>query len=134
MKIVSGIAVAGLVTAALMIGSTESRGQECSHGPVHTIRVSEGADGNPVLKHNGVVNADVRVCMGNTVHWVLSGSNREFLVQFVSVSAFAGAKWRGSSNSAVQLVIGSPMERGQSYSYNVKFRNGGAADPHIIVD
>lgn len=135
MKTISGIAIAGLTIAGLMFASSESFSQDaCDHGGNHTIQVQEGADGKPELTYRGGSAEEVRVCMGDKVQWVVTGSDRSYLVEFLSIAPFDGAKSRGSSQGVVYVNIGSPFERGQQYAYGVEFDGGVPLDPHIIVE
>jgi hypothetical protein len=133
-KILNGIAVAGLTIVALTLGSTDSLGQgACDHGGNHTIQVSEGEGEMPVLSYRGGSAEEVHVCVGDQVQWVLTGSNREFLVDFFSGAPFDGASTRGSSGNAVSVVIGAAAER-RGYDYGVQFAGGPDMDPRIVVD
>ncbi len=130
----NGIASAGLTILALTLGSTDSLGQDaCDHGGNHTIQVRAGDDGAPVLKYRGGSADEVHVCVGDQVQWVLTGPDREFLVDFFSGAPFDGATTRGSSGNAVSVVIGAAAER-RGYEYGVKFADGPELDPEIIVD
>ena len=92
MKILNGVTIAGLTIVALTLGSTDSLGQdECDHGGNHTIQVRAGDDGVRVLKYRGGSADEVHVCVGDRVQWVLTGSDREFLVDFLSGAPFEGA-------------------------------------------
>ncbi len=131
MRIMSGIAIAGLVLGALIMGSTESLGQgaECGN---HLIQVSEGEGGVPVLRYHGGSAEEVHVCKGDTVRWVLNGPNREYLVDFFEGAPFAGDEKRRSHDNTVVVTIGDSAEG--EYSYGVNFADGGGMDPKIIVD
>lgn len=136
MKILSGIAVAGLTIVALTLGSTDSLGQgACNHGGNHVIQVKAGDDGAPQLSYRGGSAEEIHVCRGDQVQWVLTGPDREFLVNFFSDAGapFDGATTRGSSENAVSVVIGAESERGD-YDYGVKFAGGPGMDPRIVVD
>ncbi len=134
MKILNTIAIAGMTILALTLGSTDSLGQdECDHGGNHTIQVRAGDDGAPALKYRGGSADEVHVCVGDQVQWVLTGRNRDFLIDFFSDAPFEGATTRGSSSNAVSVVIGAAAER-RGYKYNVKFADGADMDPEIIVD
>ncbi len=134
MKILNGIAIAALTIAALTLGSTDSLGQdECDHGGNHTIQVRAGDDGMPQLKYRGGSADEVHVCVGDQVQWVLTGPDREFLVDFFSGAPFDGATTRGSSGNAVSVVIGATAER-RGYDYGVQFADGPEMDPRIVVD
>ena len=134
MKIMSGIAIAGLTIVALTLGSTNSLGQgACNHGGNHTIQVSVGDDGTPELSYRGGSAEEVHVCAGDQVQWVLTGSDREFLVDFFSDAPFDGAITRGSSGNPVSVVIGAAAER-RGYEYGVKLVDGPGMDPRIVVD
>jgi len=133
-KILNTIAIAGLTIVALTLGSTDSLGQgACDHGGNHTIQVTAGDDGMPQLKYRGGSAEEVHVCAGDQVQWVLTGPDREFLVDFFSGAPFDGATTRGSSGNAVSVVIGAAAER-RGYDYGVKFADGPEMDPQIIVD
>jgi len=134
-KILSGIATAGLMVAALMLGSTDSLGQdECVSTGNHTIQVQPGEDGVPVLQYRGGSAEEVHVCIGDRVQWVLTGPDRDFFVDFFSGAPFDGATRRGSSGNVVSLVIGAMAERGRDYAYGVEFAGEPGMDPHIIID
>jgi plastocyanin len=132
MKILSGVTATALVAAALMFGSTTSFSQDaCDRGGNHTIQVSAGADGKPVLSYKGGSAENVYVCRGDQVQWVLTGSDRSFFVDFFSGAPFGGAQKRGSSNGAVSVTIG---DNTGSYDYGVEFEGGEPMDPRIIVE
>ncbi len=134
MKILSGIAIAGLTIVALTLTSTESLGQDaCDHGGNHTIQVRAGDDGAPVLTYRGGSADEVHVCVGDRIQWVLTGSDREFLIDFLSGAPFEGATTLGSNSNAVSMVVGTSAER-RGYDYDVQFVDGQGMDPRIIVD
>ncbi len=134
MKIISGIAVAGLMLFALMLSSTDSQSQErCSYGaPNHTIQVRVGEDGNPVFKYRGKSGEYVKVCRGDRVKWVLTGPNREYFIDFFEGAPFEGAKKRGSDGNVVSIVIGESAKL-CDYEYGFNFADGQGVDPVIIV-
>ena len=135
MKMMSAIAVAVSMFAVLMLGSTESLAQgACESSGNHTIQVRAGSDGNPVLSYNGGSAEEVNVCIGDTVRWVLTGSDREYLVNFFAGAPFAGAEEVDSNGGVVSVVIGGSAERGKGYDYDVKFVGGGNLDPRIVVN
>lgn len=135
MKIVRGIAVTALVVIAMTLSSTSAYSQDaCDRGGNHTIQVSVGDDGKPVLKYKGGSAEDVYVCLGDQVQWVLADSDRDFLVDFFRGAPFEGAAKRGSSDGVVAVTIGGGAERGKGYEYNVAFVGGGELDPRIIVE
>ena len=134
MKIMSGIAIAGITIVALTLASTESLGQDaCDNGGNHTIRVSVGDDGVPVLKYRSGSADEVHVCAGDRVQWVLNGPDREFLVDFLSGAPFEGETTQGSNSNVVSIVIGASADR-REYDYDVQFADGQGMDPRIIVD
>lgn len=135
MKIMNAIAVAGTMFAVLMLGSTESIAQgACESSGNHTIQVQAGSDGNPVLSYKGGSAAEVNVCLGDTVRWVLTGSDREYLVNFFAGAPFAGAEEVDSRGGVVSVVIGGSAQRGKGYDYDVSFVGGGGLDPRIVVN
>jgi hypothetical protein len=136
MKIMRRISVVGLAFAALMLGSTDSLSQEaCDTGGNHTIQVTSGADGKPAFSYRGGSAENVHVCIGDQVMWVLTGSDREFFVDFFSGAPFAGPGRRNSSAGTISVVIGGDAQRGQGYAYMSNWVGGGAGmDPQIIVD
>lgn len=132
MKMSSSIAIVAAVSAILLLGSAESVGQDsCDRGGNHTIQVSEGDDGMPSLRYRGGSAEDVRVCNGDQVQWVLTGSDREYFVEFMGEAPFPGATRRGSSGGVVAVTI--DAESGE-YEYGVNFEGGEPFDPRIIVD
>ncbi len=132
MKIMNGLAVAGLIFGALILSSTESLGQECDRGGNHVIHVREGSDGKPALKYREGSAEKVHVCKGDSVRWVLNGPNREYLVNFnfPEGAPFAGDKKRRSHENTVAVTIG---DTAGEYKYYLIFANGGGKDPTIIV-
>ena len=130
MRALSGFAIAVLAGAALMLVSTDSMAQECDHGGNHTIQVIPGPDGNAELRYRGGAGDSVRVCPGDTVSWVLTGSDRTFFVDFFSGAPFAGAARRGN-NSSLTIII--DAESG-AYNYDVGFDGDPGVDPVIIVE
>jgi len=135
MKIMSAIAVAGLMFGALVLGSSESLGQDgdCDHGGNHVIQVREGSDGQPVLKYRSGSAEEVTVCNGDSVRWVLNGPNREYFVDFFDGAPFEDAQRLGSNKNVVEVTISESAEAGD-YEYGVNFADGGHMDPRIIVD
>jgi hypothetical protein len=130
MKLLSGFAFAVLAVAALLLNSTDSLAQECDRGGRHTIQVVPGEDGSAELRYKGGSGDSVRVCPGDTVSWVLVGSDRTFFVDFFSGAPFAGATRRGN-NSTLTIVI--DAESG-AYNYDVGFDGDPGVDPVIIVE
>ena len=130
MKLLGGIAVATLAVASLMWSSTDSLAQECDRGGNHTIQVVPGEDGSAELRYKGGSGDSVRVCPGDTVSWVLTGSDRTFFVDFFSGAPFAGATRRGN-NSTLTIMI--DAESG-AYNYDVGFDGDPGVDPVIIVE
>ncbi len=134
MKIISGIAVSGLMLVTLMLSSTESLSQgTCESSGNHNIQVRVGDDGNPVLKYRGGSAEEVHVCHGDRVQWELTGPNREFFVDFFAGAPFAGATRLGSDGNVVRITIGDSVER-RGYDYGVNFAGEQPLDPIIIVD
>ena len=115
-----------------MLGSTEALSQTCDHGGNHTIQVQAGADGMPELSYRGGSAEEVRVCVGDSVQWVLTGSDRAFFVDFFAGAPFEGAAKRGSSSGVVSVTIGDVPRKG--YDYGVEFAGGAPMDPRIVVD
>ncbi len=130
MKILSGISIAALAIAALMWGGVEAVAQDCDRGGKHTIQVIPGSDGSAELRYEGGPGDSVHVCPGDSVSWVLTGSDRTFFLDFFSGAPFAGATRRGN-NSKLTITIGA--ESG-SYNYDVGFEGDPGMDPVIIVD
>jgi len=130
MKVLGGIAVATLAVASLMWSSTDSLAQECDRGGRHTIQVVPGEDGSAELRYKDGSGDSVRVCPGDTVSWVLTGSDRTFFVDFFSGAPFAGATRRGN-NSTLTIMI--DAESG-AYNYDVGFDGDPGVDPVIIVE
>ncbi len=132
MKTLGSIVTASAVFAFLLLGSAESVGQDnCDRGGNHTIQVSEGDDGMPSLRYRGGSAEDIHVCNGDQVQWVLTGSDREYFVEFMGEAPFPGASRRGSSGGVVAVTI--DAESGE-YEYGVNFDGGEPFDPRIIVD
>ncbi len=140
MKILNAIGVATLLFVALMLSSNESFSQEddCNLGPNHVIQVRVGDDGKAVLKYRGGSGDEVEVCKGDNVKWVLTGSNRNFSVDFnyENGAPFGnppGQKQkRDSSNDEIDVDIDSSAEAGD-YDYDVAFGEDEPMDPKIIV-
>lgn len=132
MRVLVATVLMTLGVAALMLSSTEARSQACDHGGNHTIQVRPDANGVPELSYRGGSAEEVHVCVGDTVQWVLTGSDRAFFVDFFGGAPFDGAAKRGSSDGVVSVVIGDVPRQG--YDYGVEFANGPAMDPRIVVD
>lgn len=132
MKIIKTLAITVVVAGALLFAGPESNGQgTCDRGGNHTIQVSEGPDGMPELTYRGGSAEDVHVCNGDQVQWVLTGSDREYLVDFMGNAPFPGAASRGSSGGVVSVTINA--EDGE-YEYGVSFEGEEPMDPRLIVD
>lgn len=132
MKMVGTVAVTAAIAAVVMLGSADSNGQgNCTRGGNHTIQVEAGPDGMPALTYRGGSAEDVHVCNGDQVQWVLTGSDREYFVDFMGDAPFSGAAKRGSSEGVVAVTI---EAESRAYEYGVNFAGGEAFDPRIIVD
>jgi hypothetical protein len=135
MKMTSTVATAVLMFAMLMLGSTDSFSQDpCSQNSNHTIQVRPSADDVPELRYNGGSAAEVHVCIGDQIKWVLNGPNRKYFVDFFADAPFAGTKRLGSNGNVVTVTVGGPAERGSGYDYDVEFDGGGVLDPRIVVN
>ena len=130
MKIFSGIAVASLMIMGLMFASTDSMSQGDCVGN-HTIQVSVGEGDVAVLKYRGGSAENVHVCNGDQLQWVLTGPDRDFLVDFADRAPFPGATKRGSSDSVLSVVIEGEVD---TYTYDLTLNGGQPLDPHIIID
>jgi hypothetical protein len=132
MRIFSTVSILALVAATMLLASGDSNGQgSCDRGGNHTIQVSEGAEGMPALRYRGGSAEDVHVCNGDQVQWVLTGSNREYFVDFMGDAPFPGAAKRGSSGGVVSVTIDASSG---AYDYGVNFKGEQPLDPRIIVD
>ena len=132
MKISNAIAVAGIGIAAVLLFSTDSNSQgTCQGGGNHTIQVSPGDDDSASLQYRGGSAENVHVCSGDQVQWVLTGSDRDFFIDFFDGAPFPGAAKRGSSNGAVAVQIDADSG---AYNYGVNFAGDEPMDPVIIVD
>ena len=134
MKVLSGIAISALVIAALMLSSNDSRSQAQCVGGNHTIQVRPDADDMPSLSYRNGSAEEVHVCIGDQVQWVLTGSDRQFFVDFFDGAPFEGAARRGSTGTVLSVVIGGPAQRNQSYDYGINFADDPALDPRFVVD
>ena len=132
MKQALSTTVALLSMWAVVFFSTDSFAQEgCTGGKMHVIHVSEGADGAPELSYRDGPADAVHVCNGDQIQWVLRGSDREFLIEFLSQAPFTGGESRGSSQGVVLETI--DAEPGE-YDYGINFVGDEPMDPTIIVD
>jgi hypothetical protein len=132
MKTVGTISITAAVATILLLGATDSSGQDsCDRGGNHTIQVVEGSDGLPELSYRGGSAEDIHVCNGDQVQWVLTGSDREYFVDFMGDAPFPGAAKRGSSDGVVSVTIDAES---RAYEYGVNFAGSEAFDPRIIVD
>lgn len=133
MRTFIGAILAGGALLTLLLGAADAVSQDaCDHGGNHVIRVTEGADGEPVLSYRNGSAEEVRVCVGDTVRWVLTGSNRDFFVDFFAGAPFAGAANQKSNGGAVSVTIGDVERKG--YDYGVNFAGEPPMDPRIVVD
>jgi plastocyanin len=130
MRVSKGLAAATLAFAALMWSGTEAVAQECNRGGKHTIQVMPADDGSAELRYRDGPGDSVTVCRGDTVTWVLLGSDRTFFVDFLSGVPFDGAARRGYNS---RLTVTIDAARG-SYSYDVGFDGDPGVDPIIIVE
>ena len=130
MRVLSGIAVVAVAFGALMFGSPVSMAQACDHGGNHTIQVQPNGDGTVGLSYRGGPGESVRVCPGDTISWVLTGSDRTFFVHFFSGAPFAGAERRGNNARLTITVDASPG----TYTYDIGLDGDPGMDPVIIVD
>jgi hypothetical protein len=124
------LALAVMMTAGFF--AAEARAQDsCEGGKMHVIKVSAGADGGPELSYRDGSADAVHVCNGDQIQWVLRGSDREFLIEFLSAAPFANGESRGSSNGVVLVTV--DAEPGD-YDYGISFVGDEPMDPRIIVD
>lgn len=132
MKILTTLAISTAMAGAWLFMSADATGQDtCDRGGMHTIQVSEGADGKPSLKYKGESAENVHVCDGDTVNWVLTGSDRRYIVDFMDKAPFSGDSKRRSNSGAVKVTINA--EPGE-YDYGVSFEGDEPMDPRLIVD
>jgi hypothetical protein len=130
MKILSGVSIVSLMVAAFVFAGPEALAQQCDRGGSHTITVRPDGDGGATLSYRGGPGDSVTVCPGDTVSWVLTGSDRTFFVDFFSGAPFAGANRRGNNS---RLTITIDAEPG-SYAYDIGLDGEPGMDPVIIVD
>ena len=130
MKILSGIAVVAVTMGVLILGSPASMAQECDYGGNHTIQVQPYDDGTVELSYRGGPGDSIRVCAGDTVSWVLTGSDRTFFVDFFSAAPFAGALRRGNNTRLTVTIDATPG----SYNYDIGLDGDPGMDPIIIVE
>lgn len=126
--------MAVIVSLLLLLGSSTTLGQGACQGGSHTIQVRPMGDGPPELSYRGGDAEEVHVCIGDNVQWVLTGSDRQFFVDFFDDAPFDGLTRLGSSGNVVSISIGGPAERGRSYDYGVEMAGGPGMDPRIVVD
>ena len=132
MKQALSTVLAGLGILAVVSFGTDSLAQEgCTGGKMHVIQVSEGPGGGPELSYRDGPADAVHVCNGDQIQWVLRGSDREFLIEFLSQAPFAGGESRGSSQGVVLVTV--DAEPGE-YDYGINFVGDEPMDPTIIVD
>ncbi len=130
MKHPNGLAAVVLTVAALTLGGTASIAQDREHCGLHTIQVEPGPDGKPVLTYRGESGDSVKVCPGDTVSWVLTGSDRTFFVNFLNGAPFAG---EGNRRNNTKLTVTIDADSG-SYNYDVGWDGDAGVDPVIIVE
>lgn len=130
MRIVGGVSIAALVVAAFIVDGPEALAQDCDRGGNHTIQVRPDSDGGATLSYRGGPGDSVTVCPGDTVSWVLTGSDRTFFVDFFSGAPFVGAARRGN-NSRLTVTIDAASG---SYAYDIGMDGEEGMDPVIIVD
>jgi plastocyanin len=130
MKILSGVTVAALVAVAAICGVTAAQAQGCDHGGTHTITVQPDGSEGASLTYRGGSGDSVRVCPGDSISWVLTGSDRTFFVDFFSGAPFAGATRRGNNTRLTITVDAAPG----SYNYDIGFDGSPGMDPVIIVE
>lgn len=130
MKILSGIAVLTLFIGAFLWSSPAALAQGCDRGGNHTIQVRPDDSGGVTLSYGNGSGNSVTVCAGDSVSWVLTGSNRTFFVDFFSGAPFAGAVRRGNNSRLTITIDASPG----SYNYDIGFDGDPGMDPVIIVE
>lgn len=135
MKILITVAAGALLIAAAMTNSLVAQGQGvCDHGGNHVIQVRTDANDEPELSYQGGSAAAIRVCLGDSIQWVLNGPTRDFYVEFTGGIPHNRGRQAQSTGRVVDIIVGGEAERGQGYDYFVQFIDGGGMDPRILVD
>lgn len=130
MRYLSSLIAAALVIVAVLYTGPSAMAQGCDHGGSHTIQVRPNGAGGVSLQYRGGSGNTVRVCSGDTVSWVLTGSDRTFFVDFFSGAPFAGAVRRGNNSRLTITIDAGPG----GYNYDIGWDGGPGGDPIIIVD
>ena len=130
MRILSGVSIAALVVAASFLNGPQALAQGCDNGGNHTITVRPDGSGGATLSYRGGPGDEVRVCPGDTVSWVLTGSDRTFFVDFFGGAPFAGDSRRPNNTRLTVTIDAGPGD----YAYDVGLDGGPGVDPVIIVE
>lgn len=120
-----------VVSSLALLGTDSSAQDGCEGGAMHVIQVSAAGDGSATLSYRDGSADAVHVCNGDQIQWVLRGSDREFLIDFLSGAPFAGGESRGSAQGVVLVTVDADPG---DYDYGISFVGDEPTDPRIIVD
>lgn len=131
MRVLGKLAFASFVLGGVMwAGDTPMAQDDCDHGGNHTIQVQPDGAGGVELTYRGGSGESIRVCVGDTVSWVLTGSDRTFFVDFFSGAPFEGATRRGNNSRLTVTIQAEPGD----YDYDIGLDGDPGMDPRLIVE
>lgn len=130
MKILGKVALlAFILGSAFWVGGEPMAQGNCDRGGNHTIQVRPDGAGGVELTYRGGPGDSVQVCVGDTVSWVLTGSDRTFFVDFFNGAPFAGGDRRGNNSRLTVTIEAEPGD----YDYDVGWDGEPGMDPKLVV-
>jgi hypothetical protein len=130
MRILGKLALVSLVlSSAFWVGNVSIAQDTCNYGPNHTIQVRPDGAGGVELTYRGGSGESVQVCVGDTVSWVLTGSDRTFFVDFFDGVPFDGPGRRPNNSRLTVTIEAEPGD----YDYDVGWDGEPGRDPKLVV-
>jgi len=87
-----------------------------------------------VLTIRGMAADDLVVCPGDTVEWILTGTENSFTVDFGAQSPVGSETAFQSKEGRVGITISGSAERGTAYFYTLDADPWRTAEGRIIID
>ena len=127
--LVKAALLAFILGSAFWVGDAPLAQDNCDYGGNHTIQVRPDGAGGVELTYRGGPGDSVQVCVGDTVSWVLTGSDRTFFVDFFAGVPFEGPGRRPNNSRLTVTIEAEPGE----YDYDVGWDGEPGMDPKLVV-